>query len=289
MGKRHIIPDMKFDLHSHSSASDGKLAPQEVLALASESEIQLFALTDHDTIKGYEEVMNGDYPFKLVSGIELSSVWSGVAIHIVGLDFQADHPSILEAVDHQRRVREERSRIIEQRLAKQGMPDTLQGAFKYCPDSGQVGRPHFARYLVEMGYAESANQAFDRWLGAGKIGDVKSGWPDIARVNSWIKEAGGVAVLAHPLQYKMTFSKLKRLITIFKEAGGEAVEVLGQQAQPELKQRLIDYVNGLELAGSGGSDFHSPEWSWARLGAIEPLPDSIKPVWKLFNNTVISE
>lgn len=289
LGKHPIIPDMKFDLHSHSTASDGKLSPEAVLALAAESMVDLFALTDHDTIEGYRAVTNNKQSFQLISGIELSSVWSGVAVHIVGLDFNADHPAITEAVNFQRRVREERALIIDDRLAKKGMPNTLAGALKYCPDICQVGRPHFAEYLVEQGYVDTVARAFDKWLGSGKIGDVKSGWPDMFTVVKWIKDADGVAVLAHPLQYKLTFSKLKRLITVFKSAGGEAVEVLGQQAHPDQKQRLIEYVIMQGLAGSGGSDFHSPEWSWSKIGTIEPLPKAITPVWALFNNTEISE
>ena len=279
---------MKFDLHSHSTASDGKLSPEAVLSLAAESGVELFALTDHDTIEGYQAVANSKQPFQLISGIEFSSVWSGVAVHILGLDFQPDHPVMTAAVENQRKVREERSFIIDERLAKKGMPNTLQGALKYCPDAGQVGRPHFAEYLVEQGYVDSVNKAFDKWLGSGKVGDVKSGWPDMFEVIDWIKQSGGVAVLAHPLQYKLTFSKLKRLITVFKEAGGEAVEVLGQRAQPDLKKRLIQFVIEQDLAGSGGSDFHSPDWSWSKIGGIEPLSEDITPVWSLFTNTEIS-
>ncbi len=279
---------MKFDLHSHSTASDGKLSPEAVLALAAESKVDIFALTDHDTIEGYQAVAATKQPFRLISGIELSSVWSGLAIHIVGLDFIPDHPDMIAAVENQRRVREERSIIIDERLAKKGMPNTLQGALKFCPDRGQVGRPHFAEYLVEQGYVDSVNKAFDKWLGSGKIGDVKSGWPDMFEAINWIKKSGGVAVLAHPLQYKLTFSKLKRLISVFKEAGGDAVEVLGQQAQPDVKQRLAQYVIEQSLAGSGGSDFHSPDWSWSKIGGIEPLPEEITPVWSLFTNTEIT-
>lgn len=285
---RHpIIPDMKFDLHCHSTASDGKLSPDAVLALAVANNVGLFALTDHDTIAGFQAVVDKKFPLQLVPGIELSTVWAGVAVHVLGLDFDPWAASIHEAVEFQRNARELRSRVIDERLAKKGMPDSLQGALRYCPDIGQVGRPHFAEYLLEQGYVRNINEAFDKWLGSGKIGDVKSGWPEMPEVIRWIRSAGGIAVLAHPFHYKLTFAKLKRLIAVFQEAGGEAVEVSGQQVAPGQKQLLLKYVQTLGLAGSGGADFHDPGWAWSEIGRIEPIPAGIVPVWNLFNHTKI--
>jgi 3',5'-nucleoside bisphosphate phosphatase len=276
---------MKFDLHCHSNASDGKLSPHEVLSRVADAELDLFALTDHDTLKGYSLIKNIEKNVTLVSGIELSTVWAGVAIHIIGLDFDPEHPDILAAIAFLRNAREERAGIIDDRLAKKGMPDTLQGALRYCPDIGQVGRPHFAEYMVEKGYVKSMPEAFDKWLGNGKIGDVKTLWPTLEQTVAGIKGAGGVSVLAHPLRYDLTFSKLRRLVEAFKAAGGEGVEVVGQQAQPEQKRQLIKLIQEEGLAASGGSDFHNPDWAWAQIGKIEPLPDDITPIWSLFKHT----
>ena len=168
------------------------------------------------------------------------------------------------------------------------MPGTLEGALGICPDIGQVGRPHFAEFMVRQGYVESIEKAFDQWLGSGKLCDVKTVWPSLERVVGWIKHAGGVAVLAHPLRYKMTFSKMRRLIAMFHDYGGDAVEILGQQASPDQKQELRKLIRQLGLAGSGGSDFHDPDWAWGQIGKIESLPDDIIPVWKLFKNTPVS-
>lgn len=279
---------MKFDLHCHSTASDGKLGPEVLISRAQAAGVDLFAITDHDTFAGCAPLLSLPQPLQLIAGIELSSLWSGCNIHVVGLDFDLTHPAMQEAVAFQRRVREERAQLISERLAKKGMPNTLQGALAYCPDIGQVGRPHFARYLVEQGYVESMAQAFERWLGAGKIGDVKNGWPALAQAIGWIREAGGVAVLAHPLSYKITFSKLRRLLADFAEAGGQAVEVVGQQADAEQKQALLQIVLQHGLAGSGGSDFHDPDWRWAQIGEIEPLPQNITPVWQLFTRSQVA-
>jgi hypothetical protein len=278
---------MKFDLHCHSNASDGKLSPREVLSVVASSDVQLFALTDHDTVQGYTQIKDLDWPFILVSGIELSTVWSGISVHVIGLDFDPEHPAMLEAIDFLRNARAARALVIDERLAKKGMPGTLQGALGFCPDLGQVGRPHFAEFMVQQGYVQSINEAFDRWLGNGKLGDVKTGWPTLEQTIAWIKQAGGVAVLAHPLRYDLTFSKMRRLVGTFRQYGGDAIEVLGQQAQPDQKRELIKLAKAEGLAGSGGSDFHNPEWAWAQIGRIEALPDDITPVWSLFKHTKI--
>ena len=278
---------MRFDLHCHSTASDGKLSPREVVQRVKEAELDIFSLTDHDTIAGYDQLDTLDLPFQLINGIELSCVWSGVAIHIIGLDFEREALSIQAAIARLRRAREERAVILDQKLTAKSMPNVLETARQYCSDMGQIGRPHFAQAMVDLGYVSTVNQAFDRWLGSGKIGDVKTVWPSLFEVVESINEAGGVAVLAHPLRYKMTFSKLKRLITAFKEAGGHAVEVVGQQADASKKAQLVAEVQTLDLAASGGADFHNPEWKWAQIGEIEPLPESLTPVWNLFKRTKI--
>ena len=276
---------MIFDLHCHSNVSDGKLSPEAVISRVKEAGVELFSLTDHDSIAAYQQIDLSEMPFTMVSGIELSCQWAGVSVHIVGLDFDLQHPEMLKAIAHQREVRAQRAQIIDERLAKKGMLNTLQGALTFCPDIGQVGRPHFAQYMLDQGYVSSMKQAFDRWLGNGKLGDVKSGWPELQQCVQWINDAGGVAVLAHPLRYKLTFSKLKRLIEAFSDSGGAAVEVVGQQSPQDKKKQLTDFVIAQGLAGSGGSDFHDPSWAWAQIGCVEPLPKSIQPVWERFERT----
>lgn len=253
------------------------------------AQLDLFALTDHDTLQGFNCLQQlPSLPCTVVSGIELSCVWSGVSVHIVGLDFNPTHPSMQTAIAFLRQSREERAKVIDAKLAKLGMPNTLAGALTFCPDIGQVGRPHFADFLMQAGYVKTRNEAFDRWLGSGKMGDIKTVWPSLTQVVAWIVESGGVAVLAHPLRYKMTFSKLRQLIIAFKTSGGAAIELVGQQAQPEQKKALIKLAKELELAASGGSDFHDPGWAWAQIGRIEPLPEAVPPVWSLFKQTVIN-
>lgn len=282
---------MKIDLHCHSTASDGKLSPEELFHLAEQAELDYFAITDHDTTSGYRQLYKQDAvsssTVALISGIEVSTQWSGVGIHIVGLDFDAHHPAIEQLILTQRAIRESRANIIDARLAANNMQNTLAGALTYCPDIGQVGRPHFAQHMVDMGYVKNIKQAFDRWLGNGKLGDVKSQWPEISEAVDAIISAGGIAVIAHPLRYKMTFTKLRRLSEHFKEVGGQAIEVIGYQASPDKQAQLNKMVADLSLFASAGSDFHDPEWRWSQIGKIAQLPASLPPVWQLFNKSRI--
>jgi 3',5'-nucleoside bisphosphate phosphatase len=278
---------MKFDLHCHSTASDGKLSPEAVLLRAEEAQVELFALTDHDTVAGSQAIASLDKKLQFVSGIELSAVWSGVLVHIVGLDFDPNHTAILSMIAILREAREQRAYMIDKKLASLGMPNTLQGALTFCPDIGQVGRPHFAEYLVQQGYVENATKAFDAWLGNGKVCDIKTQWPEMAACIRSIVDADGVAVLAHPLRYKLTLAKLKRLIDAFAAAGGRAVEVSTAQPIDERHSQLCHYVQQKQLAGSGGADFHDPHWHWAQIGHIPPIPKDIQPVWQLFQRTKV--
>jgi len=281
---------LKFDLHCHSTASDGKLSPEAVAELVQERDVELFALTDHDTIAGYSELKaSGALTAKYwVSGIEFSTLALKQNIHIIGLDFDENHPHMLEALAHQAQARKARAKTIALKLTKAGLPDVYEDALALSGSADSIGRPHFAQALLAKGYCHSEQRAFDRWLGAGKIGDVKAGWPTMEQAVEWIKASGGVAVIAHPLRYKMTFSKLRLLIEQFANCGGDAVEVVDTQAKPDKLRHLIRVVDSHGLAGSGGSDFHDPSWRWAPLGEVGEIPASLEPVWQRFSRTIIS-
>jgi hypothetical protein len=281
---------MQFDLHCHTTASDGRLTPNELADAVAALDLEVFALTDHDTIDGYA-ALKAEGKLKAakhwVSGIEFSCVALKQTIHIVGLDFDEQHPGFIQALQVQAQRRRERGEVIAQRLLKLGLPDVYQAALAFAGSAESLGRPHFARALVQANACKNEQQAFDRWLGNGKPGDVKLHWPDLAEVVGWINDAGGVAVLAHPLRYKMTFSKLRQLITQFDQAGGAGVEVVGQQAPADKLKHLVRTVKSHGLAASGGSDFHDPNWHWAPLGKVAALPDELDPIWSRFTRTPI--
>jgi 3',5'-nucleoside bisphosphate phosphatase len=281
---------MKVDLHCHSLASDGALTPQHVVERASANKVEMLALTDHDTIAGLSEasVAAADLGLQFVAGIELSSQWSGVGIHVVGLNIDPQNPDLILALAGQSKKREERAQLIGKKLGKLGFDNCYEGAKNIAGDS-ELGRPHFARYMVEQGYVEDHSSAFNKYLGAGKVGDVKNQWPEIEEVVSWIHTAGGYAVLAHPDKYKLTRTKLRRLLTYFKQVRGDAMEVVSGSQNKGVTDHLSRLCEEFDLYASCGSDFHNPNTQWCDLGKVAPLPKICRPVWSLWSSLADQE
>lgn len=272
-----------IDLHCHSTASDGALAPADVVRRAVEQGVTHLALTDHDTIEGLPEAQAAADAsgITLISGTELSCLWKTQTIHVVGLDFDRDSPALVEALARQHENRWGRARMIEERLRKVGISDLLSKATDKA--GGDVpGRPHFAKVLVEEGKVKDSAQAFKRYLGAGKPGDVKAFWPELSEVVQWITEAGGVAVLAHPRKYRMTATKLRNLVHDFIRAGGRSIEVSTSGQSSGDLGFLAELCRRQDLLASQGSDFHFPGAPWCELGSIMKMPDGLEPVWHHF-------
>jgi predicted metal-dependent phosphoesterase TrpH len=191
----------------------------------------------------------------LVSGVELSCRWAKTTIHVVGLGFDDSAAEIIDMVTSLSAARIERAGTIAQRLENAGFSGALDGALKVANGS-QIGRPHFAQWMLDAGHVASWTEAFDKYLGAGKVGDVKAFWPTMADVVRAITASGGVAVLAHPLKYRLTGMKLRALINDFKAAGGTCLEILnGRQPEVDMK-RLSQMAQSSDLLVSAGSDFH---------------------------------
>lgn len=272
---------MVFDLHTHSTLSDGSLTPQELLARAVEKGVDVLAITDHDTMDAYQEVPLVNNGIKLVPGIELSTQWGSTGIHVLGLNVDPGSDAIRTAAQTQSAARLERAGRIGENLEKKGIEDAFNGA-KELAGGSYIGRPHFARYIVNTGRANSINAAFKKYMGDGKTGDVKQHWAELPQIIQWIRDANGIAVLAHPLKYKLTRTRLKRLLDDFIEAGGQGMEVVSGQQLPYRTRDLAQLCEQKGLLASCGSDFHTPGNTWAELGAIAPLPSSVTPVWDRF-------
>ena len=273
---------MIIDFHSHSNASDGALSPQALIEQAIAAGVQQFAITDHDTVSGYRQVLAAPEflpaDFVLRSGVELSCRWANGTVHVVGLDFELDHPAMQAALQRLGKARRERAVTIGERLEREGFSGALAGATAEAAGS-QIGRPHFAAWMIAQGHVADAREAFDRYLGAGKIGDVKSYWPELAEVCGWIVCSGGTAVLAHPLKYKYTRMKLRRLLKDFLTAGGCALEVCSGRQTPDQTRQLCRIAEEFDLLLSAGSDFHQ-HWQYGpSLGVeVSRLP-SLPSVW----------
>ncbi|MEX2474226.1 PHP domain-containing protein [Marinobacter sp.] len=276
-------PVFCIDLHCHSTASDGLLAPADLVQRAAEKGVSHLAVTDHDTIDGLSEARTQaeSSGIRLINGTELSCLWKTQTIHVVGLDFDSANPAFREALARQHENRWARARMITERLQKTGVADLLEKATAKA--GGDVpGRPHFARVLVEEGRVKDAAQAFKRYLGAGKPGDVKAFWPELSEVVQWITAAGGIAVLAHPRKYRLTATKLRNLVHDFKRAGGRSIEVSTSGQSSGDLGFLVELCRQQELLASQGSDFHFPGAPWCELGKIMKMPDGLEPVWHHF-------
>jgi len=281
-------PRFCIDLHCHSTASDGALAPVDLVARAAEKGVTHLALTDHDTLSGLSEAAEAAWNagIRLVSGIELSCLWKGRTIHVVGLDFAPDDPEFSRKVGKQVENRRARAAMIAERLQRLRVPDLLERATEKA--GGEVpGRPHFAEALIEAGVVRNAAQAFKRHLGAGKAGDVRAYWPELPEVVQWITEAGGIAVLAHPRKYKLTATKLRELTAEFRKAGGQGIEVSTSGQSSGDLGFLAELCRRNEMWASQGSDFHFPGAPWCELGNIMKMPDGLEPVWHHFREPVV--
>jgi 3',5'-nucleoside bisphosphate phosphatase len=273
-----------YDLHTHSNASDGFLTPTELVGRAKINGVTHLALTDHDTLGGLAQAqLQAEIEgIVLIRGIELSCLWAGRGVHIVGLNVDANCSALDDAISTLETSRDLRAQEIGGKLAKLGIEGAYQGALEQA-QGAVIGRPHFARFLVAKGHASNINNAFKQYLGAGKVGDIKHRWPDIAAMVAAIKAAGGVAVLAHPLRYELTRTKLRELVAEFKAAGGLAVEVVSGQQSINDTQTVASIVELFGLYASCGSDFHLPGQPWQDLGRYSPMPQHLKPVWQLWH------
>lgn len=273
----------KIDLHTHSTASDGTLSPFELLGEALQRNIEMLSITDHDCIDAYRELSQLDHPeLKLVPGIEFSTLWGNTGIHIVGLDINLDCEGLNRSIARQREVRQLRGRHIAERLEKAGINGVWEGVQKIAGNS-VMGRPHFSEYLVENGIVKNPKEAFEKYLGAGRAGDIKHLWLPMPELVDSIIQAGGIAVLAHPAKYKLTNSKLSRLLDAFIEAGGRAMEVISGNQPAHITAKLARLCRQKDLYASSGSDFHRPHQRWSDLGNTPPLPASCAPVWEYWN------
>jgi len=272
---------MIFDLHSHTTLSDGALTPQELVLRALDKGVDVLAVTDHDTLDAYQEMPASHDKIIFVTGIELSTQWENTGIHVLGLNIDLDSDAINTGVRFQSEARLTRARLIGEKLENKGIEDAFTGARKLSM-GGYIGRPHFAQYLINIGKASSMQAAFKKYLGAGKVGDIKQLWADLPQIIQWIRDANGIAVLAHPLKYKLTNSKLKRLLDSFMQAGGLGIEVVSGRQLPHQTQYLSQLCEQRNLLASCGSDFHKPSKHWAELGAFHRLPDNVTPVWDRF-------
>jgi predicted metal-dependent phosphoesterase TrpH len=273
---------MNADLHCHSTVSDGQLPPAEVARRAQAGGVTLWALTDHDEVAGQIEARDTAQQLGMgyLCGVEISVTWASRTVHIVGLNIDPACRELVEGLERTRNGRAARAEAIGEALAELGIPDAYQGALTYVSNPDMISRTHFARYMVERGYAESTQDVFSRFLGDGKPGHVPHRWAKLADAVKWIQVAGGEAVIAHPGRYAYTSVQFDALFGEFIDLGGKAIEVVTGSHSPDQYREYADVARRFGFEASRGSDFHACGEGRVDLGSLPQLPADLTPVWE---------
>jgi predicted metal-dependent phosphoesterase TrpH len=280
---------LNADLHCHSIVSDGTLSPEDLAARASANGVELWALTDHDEIGGIARARAAAHAagMAFLSGVEVSVTFAGETVHIVGLGFDENDPGLRRGLESTRGGREGRAREMAAELARVGIHGAFEGALKYVGNPDLISRTHFARYIVEVGACSDTAEVFRKYLADGKPGFVPHRWATLGDAVRWIREAGGVAVIAHPGRYhRFDATKEYALFSEFREHGGQGVEVVTGSHTAAEYVKYADMAIEFGLAASRGSDFHSPAESRTDLGRLPMLPGKLTPVWSLLQERV---
>jgi len=262
--------------------SDGTLSPEALAQRASANGVELWALTDHDEIGGQHRAAAAAkaHGMRYLTGTEISVTFIGQTVHIVGLGFDADNPTLQNGLRQTRGGREQRAMEMSDGLAKVGIKGAYEGALKFVGNPDLISRTHFARFLVESGVCRETNEVFRKYLTEGKPGFVPHRWASLKEAVSWINGAGGMAVIAHPARYKFTSNEEFALFTEFKALGGQGVEVVTGSHTVAEYAIYADTAREFGLAASRGSDFHSPDESHTELGTLPFLPANLTSVWE---------
>lgn len=255
----------RIDMHVHTTASDGTCSPAEVVKLAKEKGLAAVAITDHDTISGYEEARKAgeELGIEVVPGIEISTRYLG-PVHILGYYLNTDSPVLNEVSQWLVHDRDRRNRRMAALMRADGLDvdyERMQERF-----GAVIGRPHFAKLLVEMGIAESINDAFARFVERGQKYYAARNFLPIERSIRLIREADGVPVLAHPFQYKLADAQLRELIELCIKNGLMGMECRYSGYDEEKVQYLLGLAKEYSLLPTGGSDFHGSVKPHIQLG-----------------------
>lgn len=271
---------MRYDFHSHTHYSDGVLSPADLVMRAENMQIELFAISDHDSVSGLAEAQQaielGSLNLRLVNAIEISAQSDFGEVHIVGLNIDANNEHLLSAIKKQQASRWVRAAKIADKLSS----INVHGVFEFLKENCHevVTRTHIARALVTLGHVKDNQQAFKKYLGKKGRVKVPAEWMSLDTAIELIKNAGGIAILAHPTRYPMSNTRLSYLIEDFTQSGGEAIEMSYPSLSPDKQAWLNSMREKNELLASAGSDFHVPDLKWSDLGRFRQLDSKIPHV-----------
>jgi predicted metal-dependent phosphoesterase TrpH len=258
-----------IDLHSHTNQSDGSCSPDELIATAASAGVKILGITDHDTFTGYEQALTAarDAGIELICGIELSTKLHAHSVHLLGYFLAPQNsngeapPSIREWVLDMQASRRERNRRLAARLKELGMDITVEEA--EARGRGMTGRPHFAQIMLEKGYVSNVRQAFDEYLDESAKGYVYRREPKFAEAVQRIRDAGGIASLAHPVRVN---GDIPSLMPELCEAGMNAIEAYHSDHEPQDTELYLGLARQYGLLVTGGSDFHGEVKPGVKLG-----------------------
>lgn len=270
-----------IDLHCHSTLSDGLLSPEELVAHAASKGVKVLALTDHDEVGGLARARAAaaEHGVTLVNGVEISVTWKKRTLHIVGLRIDANHPQLIQTFQQVHAARDTRARQMADGLAKVGIAGAYEGA-KQIAGNSVMTRSHFAQFIVKQGHAKNIKSVFKKYMVKGKPGFVNHEWMSLEQAVSMIRDAGGVAVLAHPGRYDLGFVNMHLLLHEFRSYGGQAIEVVTGSHQPPQYDQFAKLAHRFDLKASQGSDYHGPGLSYMEMGRLPALPANCVPIWQ---------
>jgi len=254
---------MKIDLHVHTSASDGRLTPEEIVALAASKGVGVLAIADHDTVAGVApaiEAARGYPDLKIIPAIELSSYAPGNEVHILGYFINCASPELTCEIKVLRSSREERAKAIVAKLQGLGLDVSLERV-QQIAGTGSVGRPHIAQAILEKGYAADFREVFDKYIGQGQPAYVERHKLSPEQAIELVARCGGLPVLAHP-----TTVNLDELLPGMLAAGLMGLEVYYKDYLPETRQELGNLARKHRLVATGGTDYHGIEATEVMLG-----------------------
>ncbi len=256
---------MRADLHSHTTASDGALSPRELVAHAADLRLDVLSVTDHDSVGGIDEALEAasETSLRLVPGVELSAVWEGHDVHMLGYFVDHTDPVLLVHLEDLRAARLRRAERIVASLQEAGYDIDIDDVLALAA-GGAVGRSHVARVLVEGGHAETVGEAFRELLGRGCPFYVSKDVRSPLDVLEVVRSAGGVPVLAHP-----GVTKVDPLITSLIGSGLMGIEAYHAEHTAEQRSHYAWLARSLGLIATGGSDFHGLTVETQELGSVE--------------------
>ena len=257
----------KVDLHVHSTYSDGTKTPKELIEIAEKEGLSAIALTDHDTLDGIPAALaaSDKSPVELIPGVELSTNFDRTEVHIVGLFLDYTNNEINNYLAKQRQSRIDRNIQMCQKFCDIGINITYDKMCELYPDA-VITRAHFADYLVKNKYTGDRNEAFDRYLSPGKPCFVNRHKVDPSEAVSIIHQAGGVAVLAHPILYHLGKAQMNELINHVCCASIDGIEAIYSTYKPADEREIRKIAKEHNLLLSGGSDYHGANKPNIQLG-----------------------